>query len=158
MSKEMQVRHRPLLDGHDPRTHACRQGGFTLIEIMVVIIIVGLLSALVAPKFFGKIDQAKLKTTKTQIELLGSALDSFRLDVGRYPTTDEGLNALREDPGELKNWDGPYLPKAVPNDAWDNPFQYVSPGEHGKYDLFSYAGDGAEGGEDKMTKDIVSWE
>ncbi|MBF0257899.1 MAG: type II secretion system major pseudopilin GspG [Desulfamplus sp.] len=134
------------------------QRGFTLIEIMVVIIIVGLLSALVAPKFFGKIDQAKIKTTKTQIELLGSALDSFRLDNGRYPTTEEGLNALRENPGELKNWDGPYLPKAVPKDAWDNEFNYVSPGEHGQYDLFSYGQDNAQGGEDKMDKDIVSWE
>lgn len=142
----------------DSKDRYRHQQGFTLIEIMVVIIIVGLLSALVAPKFFGKIDQAKIKTTKTQIELLGSALDSFRLDVGRYPTSDEGLLALREDPGELKNWDGPYLPKAVPNDAWDNPFHYVSPGEHGKYDLFSYGSDGEEGGEGKMEKDIVSWE
>lgn len=134
------------------------QEGFTLIEIMVVIIIVGLLSALVAPKFFGKIDQAKIKTTKTQIELLGSALDSFRLDNGRYPTTEEGLNALREKPDGLKNWDGPYLPKPVPNDAWDNEFHYTSPGEHGKYDLSSYGADGAEGGEEKMDMDIVSWE
>jgi len=142
----------------DETSYKDHQKGFTLIEIMVVIIIVGLLSALVAPKFFGKIDQAKIKTTKTQIELLGSALDSFRLDNGRYPTTDEGLNALRENPGELKNWDGPYLPKPVPKDAWENEFSYLSPGEHGQYDLFSYGSDNAEGGEDKMAKDIVSWE
>ena len=132
--------------------------GFTLIEIMVVIIIIGLLSALVAPKFFGKIDQAKIKTTKAQIEMLGSALDSFRLDNGRSPLTDEGMDALRQQPEGVKNWDGPYLPKPVPKDAWDRDYLYKSPGDHGKYDLFSYARDGVEGGEDKMDKDIVSWE
>ncbi|OPX20843.1 MAG: type II secretion system protein GspG [Desulfobacca sp. 4484_104] len=138
---------------------ACWRGnsGFTLIELLVVIIILGLLSALVAPKFFGKIDKAKIKTTKAQIELLGTALDDFRLDTGRYPTTDEGLNALREKPGDLEDWDGPYLPKPVPKDPWGHPYQYRSPGEHGPYDLFSYGGDGVEGGE-KENRDIVSWE
>lgn len=131
--------------------------GFTLVEVMVVIIIVGLLSALVAPKFFGKVDQARVKTTKTQIGLLGGALDDFRLDNGRYPTTEEGLDALRKQPDGLKNWYGPYLPKDVPLDAWGNPYEYRSPGEHGEYDLFSYGKDGQEGGE-KDNKDIVSWE
>jgi len=131
--------------------------GFTLIEVMVVIIIVGLLSALVAPKFFGKIDQARVKTTKTQIELLGAALDDFRLDNSRYPTTEEGLNALRQAPEGLNNWYGPYLPKDVPLDAWGKKYLYKSPGDHGDYDLFSYGKDGQEGGE-KDDKDIVSWE
>ncbi len=131
--------------------------GFTLIEVMVVIIIVGLLSALVAPKFFGKIDQARVKTTKTQIELLGAALDDFRLDNGRYPTMEEGLNSLRKQPDELKNWYGPYLPKDVPLDAWGKEYIYKSPGDHGDYDLFSYGKDGQEGGE-KDNRDIVSWE
>jgi general secretion pathway protein G len=131
--------------------------GFTLIEVMVVIIIVGLLSALVAPKFFGKIDQARVKTTKTQIELLGAALDDFRLDNGRYPTMEEGLNALRKQPDELKNWYGPYLPKDIPLDAWGKEYIYKSPGDHGDYDLFSYAKDGQEGGE-RDNRDIVSWE
>jgi general secretion pathway protein G len=134
-----------------------KERGFTLIEILVVIIILGLLSALVAPKFFGKVDKAKIKTTGTQIALLGSALDEFRLDTGRYPTTEEGLNALREKPEGLETWDGPYLPKPVPPDAWGKPFQYKSPGDHGQYDLFSYGADGAEGG-DGNNKDIVSWE
>lgn len=143
----------------DPVVHfrGNNQSGFTLIELLVVIIILGLLSALVAPKFFGKIDKAKIKTAKAQIELLGTALDDFRLDTGRYPTTDEGLKALRENPGELEGWDGPYLPKPVPKDPWGHPYQYRCPGEHGSYDLFSYGGDGVEGGE-KENKDIVSWE
>jgi general secretion pathway protein G len=131
--------------------------GFTLIEVMVVIIIVGLLSALVAPKFFGRVDQARVKTTKTQIELLGAALDDFRLDNGRYPTTDEGLKALRLKPEGLNNWYGPYLPKDVPMDAWGNEYHYKSPGDHGVYDLFSYGKDGQAGGEDDG-RDIVSWE
>jgi general secretion pathway protein G len=133
------------------------QRGFTLIEILVVIIILGLLTALVAPKFFGKVDKARIKTTGTQIALLGSALDEFRLDTGRYPTTEEGLNALRERPEGLEAWDGPYLPKPVPPDAWGKPFQYKCPGDHGAYDLFSYGADGTEGGEGN-DKDIVSWE
>ncbi|OQY13883.1 MAG: type II secretion system protein GspG [Desulfobacteraceae bacterium 4572_19] len=131
--------------------------GFTLIEVMIVIIIIGMLSALVAPKFFKKIDKAKIKTTASQINLLGAALDDFRLDNGRYPTSEEGLIALREPIEELKNWDGPYLPKAVPSDAWGNAFVYVSPSEHGEYEIISYGRDGEEGGEDN-DKDIVSWE
>jgi general secretion pathway protein G len=140
---------------------ACRihkkEEGFTLIELLVVLIILGLLSALVAPKFFGKIEKAKTKTAKTQIELLGAALDDFRLDNGRYPTTEEGLKALREKPGDLETWDGPYLPKPVPSDPWGRPYHYQSPGEHGDYDLFTYGKDDVEGGE-KDNKDIVSWE
>ena len=131
--------------------------GFTLIELLVVLIILGLLSALVGPKFFGKIDKAKMKTAKTQIELLGTALDDFRLDNGRYPTTEEGLNSLREKSESLSQWDGPYLPKPVPPDPWGNTYHYKSPGDHGDYDLFSYGKNGIEGGE-KEDKDIVSWE
>ena len=131
--------------------------GFTLIELLVVLIILGLLAALVAPKFFGKIDKAKMKTAKAQIELLGTALDDFRLDNGRYPTTEEGLKALREKPEGLPNWDGPYLPKPVPNDPWGRPYHYKCPGDHGEYDLFSYGKDGVEGGE-KANRDIVNWE
>ncbi len=133
------------------------RGGFTLIEVLVVIIIIGLISSLVAPRFFGKIDKAKVKTAKAQISLLGAALDDFRLDNGRYPTTEEGLKALREKPEELENWDGPYLPKEIPNDPWGRPYVYNSPGDHGDYDLLSYGKDGTEGGE-KNDRDIVSWE
>lgn len=136
------------------RNRRWKESGFTLIELLVVIIILGLLSALVAPKFFGKVDKAKLKTTKTQIELFGSALDEFRLDNGRYPTTAEGLEALRTKPGGLANWDGPYLPKQIPQDPWGHPYVYTCPGEHGPYDLISYGPDGTAGGDNN----IVSWQ
>ncbi len=130
--------------------------GFTLIELLVVMIIIGLLSSLVAPKLFNKLSSSKQKTAKAQIEMIGTALDSFRLDVGRYPTTQEGLSVLWKDPGNIKKWDGPYLPKPVEADPWGNPYIYKSPGEHGPYDLYSLGADGKLGGT-KEDKDIVSW-
>jgi general secretion pathway protein G len=132
------------------------QRGFTLIELMIVIIIIGLLAALVGPKLFGKVGTAKLKAAKAQIELFGTALDALRLDVGRYPTSDEGLKALREKPSGMENWKGPYLPKEIPNDPWGRPYVYKSPGENGEYDLLSYGLDGAPGGEGE-NEDVVSW-
>jgi general secretion pathway protein G len=133
-----------------------QERGFTLIEIMVVVIIIGLLAALVGPRLFGKVSMAKQKAAKAQIELFGTALDTFRLDVGRYPTTEEGLKALREKPAGAENWQGPYLPKEIPSDPWNKPYAYKSPGEHGEYDLVSYGLDGVEGGEGE-NQDIVSW-
>jgi len=130
--------------------------GFTLIEILVVIIIIGLLAALVGPILFGKVGMAKLKAAKAQIELFGTAFDAFRLDTGRYPTTEEGLKSLREKPSGIENWEGPYLPKEIPVDPWGKPYVYKAPGEHGDYDLISYGLDGAEGGEGE-NQDIVSW-
>ncbi len=130
--------------------------GFTLIEIMIVMIIIGLLAALVAPKFFGRLSSAKLSAAKAQIELIGTALDAFRLDTGRYPTTEEGLKALREKPSGVENWHGPYLPKEIPLDPWKRPYIYKCPGEHGEYDLISYGLDGVEGGEGE-NQDVVSW-
>jgi len=130
--------------------------GFTLMELVVVIIIIGVLAALVAPKFFGRVSEAKQKAAKAQIELFGTALDAFRLDTGRYPTTDEGLRALREKPSGLDTWKGPYLPKEIPADPWGRPYVYKSPGDHGEYDLISYGLDGAEGGEGE-NQDVVSW-
>jgi len=131
--------------------------GFTLIELLVVVIIIGLLASLVAPKFFGKLAMSKQKTAKAQIELIGAALDEFRLDNGRYPTTERGLSALREKPEDLENWAGPYLPKAIPKDPWGHEYVYTAPGEHYDYDLVSYGRDGEPGGEDEDA-DIVSWE
>jgi general secretion pathway protein G len=133
------------------------QHGFTLIELMVVMIILGLLAALVVPKMFGRIGQAKQKAAYAQIELFGTALDSFYLDVGRYPTTEEGLQALITPPSGIESWNGPYLKKSeIPLDPWNNPYHYESPGKHGDYDLYSYGADGVEGGEGE-NQDIVSW-
>jgi general secretion pathway protein G len=133
-----------------------REKGFTLIELLIVMIILGLLAALVAPKLFQKVGSSKQKAAKAQIALFESALDAFRLDVGRYPTTEEGLQALVKNPG-LPKWDGPYLPKGVPKDPWGNDYVYKCPGEHGEYDLYSLGADGKEGGEGENA-DIVSWE
>jgi general secretion pathway protein G len=130
--------------------------GFTLIEIMIVVIIIGLLAALVAPRFFGKLTTAKVSSAKAQIELFGTALDAFRLDTGRYPTTEEGLKALREKPSGVESWSGPYLPKEIPLDPWKRSYIYKAPGEHGEYDLLSYGLDGTEGGEGE-NQDVVSW-
>lgn len=134
-----------------------REDGFTLIEIIVVVIIIGLLATLVAPRFFGKVEQSKVKTTYAQIELLGAALDMYRLDVGDYPDTSQGLSALRVKPSSVnRGWDGPYLKKELPVDAWGNDYVYTSPGKHGDYDLVSLGADALEGGEGKAM-DIVSW-
>jgi general secretion pathway protein G len=133
-----------------------REKGFTLIEILVVVIIIGLLAALVGPKLFGKVGIAKQSAAKAQIELFGTALDTFRLDIGRYPTAEEGLKALREKPSGVEGWQGPYLPKEIPVDPWGTPYVYKSPGEHGDYDLISYGLDKVEGGEGE-NQDIVSW-
>ena len=130
--------------------------GFTLIELLVVMVIVGLLAALVAPKLFPKLGKGKQAAAKAQIELLGQALDQMRLDVGRYPTTQEGLNSLATNPG-MPNWEGPYLKKALPNDPWGRPYQFQSPGSHGEYDLYSYGRDGSPGGEGEDA-DIMSWQ
>jgi general secretion pathway protein G len=133
-----------------------KEKGFTLVEILVVIIIIGLLAALVGPRLFGKVSVAKQKAAKAQIELFGTALDAFRLDTGRYPTTEEGLKALREKPSGLEKWEGPYLPKEIPSDPWGKPYVYKSPGDNYDYDLISYGLDGVPGGEGE-NQDIVSW-
>lgn len=130
--------------------------GFTLVELLVVMVIIGLLAALVAPRFIRQEEKAKVKAAKAQLELFGTALDTFRLDVGRYPTSQEGLAALRTPPGGLDKWDGPYLRKDVPLDPWGRPYLYQSPGEHGPYDLYSYGADGAPGG-DGDNRDVTSW-
>ncbi|HOE18428.1 MAG TPA: type II secretion system major pseudopilin GspG [Syntrophorhabdaceae bacterium] len=139
------------------RLHMRGRKGFTLIELLVVMVIVGLLAALVGPRLFPKLGKGKQAAAKAQIELLGQALDQMRLDIGRYPTTQEGLNALVANPGGIQNWDGPYLKKALPNDSWGKSYHYQCPGTHGEYDLFSYGRDGAPGGEGE-DKDVNSWD
>jgi general secretion pathway protein G len=131
--------------------------GFTLVELIVVVIIIGLLAGLVVPQFIKQEEKATAKAAKAQIELFGTALDTFRLDVGRYPTTQEGLQALTQKPGGVERWDGPYLKKEVPPDPWNKPYLYKSPGEHGPYDILSYGADGVPGG-DGNNHDITSWE
>ena len=129
-------------------------------ELLIVMVILGLIASLVGPKLFGKLGKAQQKTAKTQIEMLMSAMDAFRLDVGRYPTQQEGLPALVTNPGTgsgLDKWDGPYLKKAVPKDPWGNPYLYRNPGEHGEVDIYSYGKDNQPGG-GKENADIGSWE
>ncbi|WP_022853722.1 type II secretion system major pseudopilin GspG [Thermodesulfatator atlanticus] len=134
---------------------------FTLLELLVVLIILGLLAALVGPRIVGKVGKAKSEIAKSQIALLESALDQYRLDMGRYPTTEEGLKALVEPPAneeEKDKWQGPYLKKRkVPNDPWGRPYHYRSPGEHGDYDLWTYGADNQPGGEGENA-DITSWD
>ena len=130
--------------------------GFTLVELLVVLVILGLLAALVGPQLFPKLGKGKQSAAKAQIELFGQALDQLRLDVGRYPTTQEGLAALVTNPG-MDKWEGPYLKKGLPNDPWGRPYIYTCPGTHGEYDIVSYGRDGNPGGEGE-DKDVVSWE
>ncbi len=132
--------------------------GFTLMELLIVMVILGLLAALVGPRLFGKVGKAKIKAAKAQITLLETALDEFRLDVGRYPTTEEGLKALVEKPTDAPGWDGPYLKKnKVPLDPWGHPYHYKCPGDHGDYDLYSLGRDGEPGGQGEDA-DVTSWE
>lgn len=131
--------------------------GFTLVEILVVITIIGLIMALVAPRVLNYLGESKVKAARIQIESFSTALDLYFLDVGRYPSTSEGLAALVQRPGGARTWNGPYLRSgAVPNDPWGNPYIYRSPGEHGAYDIVSYGADGQEGGTG-TSADVVSW-
>jgi general secretion pathway protein G len=129
-----------------------RRRGFTLIELIVVIVVLGLLAGLVAPQVFGRVSEAKLVAARTQMELIGAALDGYRLDNSRYPTTQQGLRALAERPSAAPvptSWRGPYLRKALPTDPWGRDYQYVSPGIRNPsgYDLSSLGRDGVAGGE-----------
>lgn len=139
-----------------------RRDGFTLIEILVVIVVITALAALVAPNVFRHVGAANDAAARSQIEMLGAALDAYRMDNGRYPSTNQGLDALWNEPlGEPapRNWRGPYLRKAVPPDPWGNPYDYVSPGRVNPngYDLLSYGADGLPDGSDENA-DIRSWE
>ena len=139
-----------------------KQAGFTLIELMVVVVIIAILAGLIIPRFMGETDKAKQAKAKMQIESLESALKMYKLDNGSYPTTEQGLKALVETPtvGNLpKNWrQGGYLEKGkVPKDPWDHEYVYVSPGSHGDFDLSSLGADGEPGGE-AFDKDINNWE
>jgi general secretion pathway protein G len=132
--------------------------GFTLIEILVVITIIGLIMGLVGPRVLNYLSEAKGKAAKIQIESFASGLDLYFLDAGRYPTTSEGLTALVQRPSNALPWNGPYLKGAVvPPDPWGNPYVYRMPGQHGTYDIISYGSDGTEGGTGAAA-DITSWQ
>lgn len=130
--------------------------GFTLLELLVVMVIIGLLAGYVGPKYFQQIGKSEIKTAKAQIAALEQALDQFRLDVGHYPSTEQGLAALMNNPDNQPNWTGPYLKKEVPNDPWGKAYQYRMPGQHGEYDLYSLGKDGQVGGSDEA-QDISNW-
>lgn len=128
-----------------------REAGFTLIEMLVVLVIIGLLAGLVGPKLFGKVDSSKVQTAQTQVKMLKSALESMRLDVGRFPTAAEGLALLNTQPQDDKlrtRWHGPYLDGEIPDDPWGMPYQYSIPGSNGQpFALYSFGADGKAGGE-----------
>lgn len=130
--------------------------GFTLLELLVVMVIIGLLAGYVGPKYFEQIGKSETKTARAQIDSLGKALDQYRIDVGQYPSTEQGLAALNKSPANDAKWSGPYLKKSVPNDPWNKPYLYKSPGEHGDFDLYSFGKDGQQGGV-KESEDVVSW-
>ena len=132
--------------------------GFSLIELIVVLVILGLLAAVVGPNIFKHLAQGKEKIAKIQIKEFEGSLQLFSFDVGRFPTGAEGLNALLHNPGNLEAWKGPYLAKSeLPKDPWGKDYVYRCPGQHGDYDLFSYGPDGVEGGEGENA-DITSWQ
>jgi general secretion pathway protein G len=140
-----------------PEAARASEAGFTLIEMLVVITIIGMIMALVGPRVLNYLGQSKVKAAKIQIESLASALDLYYLDEGRYPTTSDGLGALVQRTGNATAWNGPYLKgDIVPADPWGRPYVYRSPGEHGAYDIVSYGSDGQEGGTG-TAGDITSW-
>ncbi len=132
-----------------------KKGGFSLIELLIVMVILGLLASLVGPKMFGKLGMAKQKTAQAQIEMLLTAMDAYRLDMGVYPSGSDGLEALVNNPGDDK-WVGPYLAKGVPLDPWGNPYNFESPGQNSEIDIYSYGLDNQPGG-DGENSDVVSW-
>jgi general secretion pathway protein G len=144
------IRHR--------RSSRAGEHGFTLVEILVVITIIGLIMALVAPRVLNYLSEAKVKAAKIQIESISSTLDLYYLDTGQYPSTSEGLAALVQRPGGVEGWNGPYLKGGfVPDDPWGHPYVYRAPGEHGAYDIISYGSDGQEGGTGTAA-DVTSWQ
>jgi general secretion pathway protein G len=131
--------------------------GFTLLELLVVMVIIGLLAGFVAPRYFSQVGKSQVKAARAQLDALDKALEQFRLDAGRLPTTEEGLAVLNTAPPNLTGWGGPYLKKAVPNDPWGHPYVYAAPGTHNNdFDLSSLGKDGRPGGTGEDA-DVTNW-
>lgn len=133
-----------------------RTQGFTLLELLVVMVIIGLLAGYVAPRYFTQVGKSEVKAARAQIDAFEKALETYRLDTGRYPSTEQGLDALMKQPSGVAKWQGPYLKKAVPPDPWGTPYLYKQPGEHGDYDIQSLGRDGKSGGAGDDA-DIGNW-
>lgn len=136
---------------------AKKQTGFTLLELLVVMVIIGLLAGYVGPRYFSQIGKSETKVARAQIDALEKALDQYRLDTGHYPSSEQGLAALNARPSNEPRWEGPYLKKAIPPDPWGKPYMYRQPGEHSEFDLFSYGKDGQPGGTDDAG-DVTNWQ
>lgn len=130
--------------------------GFTLLELLVVMVIIGLLAGYVAPHYFSQVGKSEVKVARAQIDAFEKALEAYRLDVGRYPTTEQGLAALMKQPSGVTKWQGPYLKKAVPPDPWGKPYLYKQPGDHGDYDILSLGHNSKLGGQGDDI-DISNW-
>ncbi len=141
----------------ETKRRAYRQSGFTLMELLVVLAILGLLMSLVGPRVLSQLGGAKTKTAAIQIKDLEQALEMYKLDVGQFPSTDQGLNALAAKPAGVVGWNGPYLKSAVPVDPWKREYHYKYPGERGELDIFSYGQNGSPGGEGEDS-DVGNWE
>ena len=134
----------------------CNNSGFTLLELLVVMVIIGLLAGFVAPRYFAQIGKSEIKVARAQIDAFEKALETYRIDNGKYPSNEQGLQVLRIRPPGESRWDGPYLKKAVPLDPWGNSYVYLKPGRHSDFDIYSMGADGAIGG-DGDNADITSW-
>jgi len=134
-----------------------RVRGFTLLELLVVIVIIGMLVGYVGPKYFKQVGKSQITVVRDQLHAFGQALDQYRLDTGHYPSTQQGMAALVDKPANETRWDGPYLKKAIPLDPWGTPYVYKLPGDHGDYDLISYGKDGVPGGTGEDA-DLGNWE
>jgi general secretion pathway protein G len=149
------VRHE---DDAEPKGTCCRYCGFTLLELLVVMVIIGLLASYVAPRYFGQLSKSEIKATRAQLDAFEKALSAYRLDTGHYPSTDQGLRSLVERPADEPKWSGPYLSKAVPTDPWNHPYVYRQPGDQNHdFEIVSYGKDGQRGGTGENA-DIGVWD